>query len=78
MNPILPIQHGVPDAEARQCAGGRIYLYGSYDISGRTSYCGCLISIASGLHQTLSEINECARQAAKFAKKMQNNCDCHS
>lgn len=39
MNPILPIQHFVPDAEARQWADGRMYLYGSLDISGRTSYC---------------------------------------
>jgi arabinoxylan arabinofuranohydrolase len=39
MNPILPIQHFVPDAEARLWQDGRLYLYGSYDISGRTSYC---------------------------------------
>ena len=39
MNPILPIQHFVPDVEARQWEDGRIYLYGSYDLSGRTSYC---------------------------------------
>lgn len=44
MNPILPIEHFVPDAEARQwhrdaSGDGRMYLYGSYDISGRTSYC---------------------------------------
>jgi len=39
MNPILPIQHFVPDVEARQWEDGRMYLYGSYDISGRTSYC---------------------------------------
>jgi hypothetical protein len=39
MNPILPIQHFVPDVEARQWQDGRVYLYGSYDISGRTSYC---------------------------------------
>lgn len=39
MNPILPIQHFVPDVEARQWQDGRLYLYGSYDISGRTSFC---------------------------------------
>ena len=39
INPILPIQHFVPDVEARQWADGRLYLYGSYDISGRTSFC---------------------------------------
>ena len=39
MNPVLPNQHFVPDVEARQWKDGRIYLYGSYDISGRTSFC---------------------------------------
>lgn len=39
MNPILSIQHFVPDVEARQWSDGRMYLYGSYDISGRTCYC---------------------------------------
>lgn len=39
MNPILPIQHFVPDVEARQWADGRIYLYGSTDISGYNSFC---------------------------------------
>ena len=39
MNPILPIQYFVPDVEARQWSDGRVYLYGSYDISGRTSFC---------------------------------------
>ncbi len=39
MNPILPMQHFVPDVEARQWQDGRIYLYGSYDISGDTTYC---------------------------------------
>lgn len=39
MNPILPLRHFVPDVEARQWRDGRIYLYGSYDISGRDCYC---------------------------------------
>ena len=39
MNPILPKKYYVPDVEARQCKDGRIYLYGSYDISGNTNYC---------------------------------------
>ena len=30
-NPILPLQHFIPD--------GRIYLYGSMDIAGRHQYC---------------------------------------
>jgi arabinoxylan arabinofuranohydrolase len=39
MNPILPLQHFVPDVEARQWQDGRLYLYGSYDLSGGTTYC---------------------------------------
>lgn len=39
MNPILPVRHFVPDAEARQWKDGRIYIYGSYDFSGDTTYC---------------------------------------
>ena len=39
MNPILPIRHFVSDAEARQWKDGRMYFYGSYDISRRASYC---------------------------------------
>jgi arabinoxylan arabinofuranohydrolase len=39
MNPILPVQHFVPDAEARQWQDGRMYIYGSYDINGGTTYC---------------------------------------
>lgn len=39
MNPILPVQHFVPDVEARVWSDGRITLYGSYDITGGTSYC---------------------------------------
>ena len=39
MNPVLPVEYFVPDAEARQWSDGRMYIYGSLDISGRTSYC---------------------------------------
>lgn len=39
MNPILPIEHFVPDVEARVWQDGRIYLYGSYDIAGDSRYC---------------------------------------
>jgi arabinoxylan arabinofuranohydrolase len=39
MNPLLPIQFFIPDVEARQWHDGRLYLYGSYDISGDTTYC---------------------------------------
>jgi arabinoxylan arabinofuranohydrolase len=39
MNPLLPVQFFIPDVEARQWHDGRLYLYGSYDISGDTTYC---------------------------------------
>ena len=39
MNPLLPRKHFVPDAEARVMPDGKLYLYGSYDISGCKDYC---------------------------------------
>ncbi|MGL6314198.1 family 43 glycosylhydrolase [Vibrio sp. WXL103] len=39
MNPILPIQRFVPDAEARVWPDGLIYLYGSKDLHKDTWYC---------------------------------------
>ncbi len=39
MNPILPVEFFCPDVEARQWRDGRMYLYGSLDISGRTGWC---------------------------------------
>lgn len=39
MNPILPRKYFVPDVEARVMPDGRMYLYGSLDISGSKTYC---------------------------------------
>jgi len=39
MNPILPKQYFVPDVEARAMPDGRLYLYGSLDLSGCRDYC---------------------------------------
>ncbi len=39
MNPILPRQFFVPDGEAHVMPDGRLYLYGSLDISGNDAYC---------------------------------------
>ena len=39
MNPLLPENCFVPDAEARVMPDGRLYLYGSWDISGSNEYC---------------------------------------
>ena len=30
-NPILPLNHHVPDSEAHVFSDGRLYIYGSYD-----------------------------------------------
>ena len=47
MNPILPLNHFVPDAEARVWKDGRLYLYGSYDVSGDTTYCSHVYRVFS-------------------------------
>jgi hypothetical protein len=39
MNPALPLQHYVPDPEARQWGDGRLYVYGSLDIAGDLFWC---------------------------------------
>ena len=39
MNPLLPDNCFMPDAEARVMPDGRLYLYGSWDISGNDNYC---------------------------------------
>lgn len=39
MNPILPLDQCVPDAEPHVMPDGRVYLYGSYDICGYDCYC---------------------------------------
>ncbi len=38
-NPILPEHIFVPDVEAHVWEDGRIYLYGSFDIKGNSSFC---------------------------------------
>ena len=30
-NPILPLEHHVPDSEAHVMPDGKLYIYGSYD-----------------------------------------------
>ena len=39
MNPLLPLAYFTPDVEARVMPDGRLYLYGSNDISGDKAYC---------------------------------------
>ena len=38
-NPILPNDIFVPDVEAHVWEDGRIYLYGSFDLQGKRTYC---------------------------------------
>lgn len=38
MNPFLPLDVCIPDGEPR-VFGDRVYLYGSYDITGNLDYC---------------------------------------
>ena len=40
-NPILPLTKYIPDGEPH-LFNERIYLYGSHDRAGRTSYCDLL------------------------------------
>lgn len=47
MNPVLPKEHFVPDSEARVMPDGRLYVYGSYDISGNMSYCSDVLHVFS-------------------------------
>lgn len=47
MNPVLPREHFVPDSEARVMPDGRLYVYGSYDLSGNMSYCSDVLHVFS-------------------------------
>lgn len=47
MNPILPRNHFVPDGEAHVMPDGRLYLYGSYDLSGCREYCSDVLHVFS-------------------------------
>ena len=47
MNPVLPKNHFVPDSEARVMPDGRLYVYGSYDLSGNMSYCSDILHVFS-------------------------------
>ena len=46
-NPILPINYFIPDVEAHVWGDGRIYLYGSFDIKGKSDYCSKLYHVFS-------------------------------
>lgn len=47
MNPVLPREHFVPDGEAREMPDGRLYVYGSYDVSGADWYCSDVLHVFS-------------------------------
>ncbi|MCR5682474.1 MAG: family 43 glycosylhydrolase [Clostridiales bacterium] len=55
LNPLLPLDVYVPDAEAHVWADGRIYLYGSFDLPGNGGYCSDVYHVYSSddlLHWT--------------------------
>ena len=47
MNPVLPRNHFVPDGEAHEMPDGRLYVYGSYDVSGAKRYCSDVLHVFS-------------------------------
>lgn len=47
MNPVLPRTHFVPDGEAHEMPDGRLYVYGSYDLSGAQKYCSDVLHVFS-------------------------------
>lgn len=47
MNPVLPRTHFVPDGEAHEMPDGRLYVYGSYDLSGNSKYCSDVLHVFS-------------------------------
>ena len=58
-NPILPLEHHVPDSEAHVFSDGKLYLYGSYDGIGET-YCSPeyrVISTADMKNWTVSDVS---------------------
>ena len=38
-NPLLPADLFIPDVEAHVWQDGRVYLYGSFDLQGKLTYC---------------------------------------
>lgn len=55
MNPILPRKYFIPDVEAHKMPDGRLYIYGSSDISGKKEYCGNEYRVFSTEDPSLSE-----------------------
>ena len=43
MNPLLPENCHLPDAEARVMPDGRLYIYGSWDLTGDPDYCSYIM-----------------------------------
>ncbi len=59
MNPILPLKDHVPDVEAKVFSDGKVYLYGSFDLTGNTEYCSqdyYVFSSVDFLHFEKSEL----------------------
>ena len=54
MNPILPRPFFIADGVAHVMPDGRLYLYGSTDISGKKEYCGHEYHVFSTEDETLT------------------------
>lgn len=58
-NPILPLEHHIPDSEAHVMPDGRLYVYGSYD-NREDVYCSDIyrvVSTADMKHWTLHDVS---------------------
>ena len=59
MNPLLPRDFFMPDAEARVMPDGKLYLYGSQDLSGSREYCSKTYHVFGTEDPTLSDWKDC-------------------
>lgn len=57
MNPILPLEHYVPDVEGKVFSDGTLYLYGSYDIAAKQEYCSNMYHVFSS--KGFDEFTDC-------------------
>ncbi|MBO4392597.1 MAG: family 43 glycosylhydrolase [Clostridia bacterium] len=55
MNPILPKQYHIADVEARVMPDGRLYAYGSFDLSESKGYCSKIYHVFSTDDPTMTK-----------------------
>lgn len=67
-NPILPLEHHIPDSEARVMPDGKLYVYGSYD-DREDVYCSekyHVVSTPDMEHWTIHDVSLTGRQVPWF------------